>query len=90
MRLHSDGVDHRIGAPAAGHVTNRITHGGGDLVEVHRPDPASTRAGESLRHIVDGDHGETLVSRDARRHVPDRTQPENSHGAALRDVGIDH
>jgi hypothetical protein len=56
--------------------------------DVENLDSVSAGHLEPLGHEVDADHPRAPVCRDARAHLPDRTEPEDGHASPLRDLGV--
>src|SRR5206468_6281092 len=87
--LHAHGVDHRVRAAAAGHVTNDVGKVAVVVLVGQDLHAAFARPGHALGHDVDTDHGlGASVHGDPGGHVADGPQAENAHAATGRDVGV--
>ena len=90
VRLHADGVEHRVRPAAAGHVADGVAEVVLVLAEVDDLDAAGAHALEPLGHQVDADHAVALVLGDPAGEVTDRAQAEDDEGAALGHVRVLH
>ena len=87
MCLHADSVDHRVGTA----VVRELPYGGYDVVvlfEIEHLDAVAPRHLEP--HWLEVHAEDTLcapVTGDAGAELSDGSEPVNSYGAALRDIG---
>ena len=90
MRLHADGVEHRVRPATAGHVPDGVAEVLLVLAEVDHLDAAGGDAGQPLGHQVHADHAVALVLGDPTGEVTDRAQAEDDERAALGHVRVLH
>jgi uncharacterized protein (TIGR03086 family) len=90
VRLHADGVDHRVRPPAVGQLAHERPDAAQllGLVQVDRAGAVGLDACPSLGHRVDAEHPQPLVDTHPRGHVADRAGAEHQQRAALGDVGV--
>ena len=88
VRLHTDSIDHRVGATASGHVPDDVSEIIAVLVEVDRLHPSRLRTREPFGHHVNGDYLIAQVVRYPIGHVADRPQPKHRHRTPVGNVGI--
>ena len=88
VRLHADGVDHRVRAAAVGQLADprRPTPSTSVRSIVSAPRPWTRR--QPLAHGVDDDDPQAAVQGDPGRHVADRAGADDQQRAALLDVGV--
>src|SRR5829696_6289934 len=83
--LHADSVNHRVGPPTPGHLTDLA---GGVLVEIQHLDPIAARPLQALGNEVHADDPEAEVLGDSRRHVSDRPKTQHGDATAFGDVRV--
>ena len=87
--LHADGVDHRVGPPAAGALAEHARRGRRHVVQVDRLDAVAARPSPGAR--ARGRRRTPAgapVPGDAGAHLADRAEPEHGDRAAVGDVGV--
>ena len=90
VRLHADGVDHRVGSAPASQFANHVAEIVFMIIEVDHLGSAIGRPLQPLRNKINCDHplDRSPVPGDPHGHVTDRSEAEHDQGAAVGDGGV--
>nr|WP_230198286.1 hypothetical protein [Flaviflexus massiliensis] len=88
VRLHADGVDHRVRATPVGQVLELLRHA--VLGGIQRFNAVTLGHGATLGHCIRRDHPVAQVLADPGGHLPDRAQTQHRQRAAVGDRRVVH